>query len=75
MIAIRSLIDQVVSLPVKLLNNEYALRRYARLSGRELFVRFSAHAFRGLMSICVFSYFPFGFEGRMWDLIVSVPDH
>ena len=21
------------------------------------------------------SYFPFGFEGRMWDLIVSVPDH
>ena len=22
----------------------------------------------------VFSYFPFGFEGRMWDLIVSVPD-
>ena len=27
------------------------------------------------MSIYVFSYFPFGFEGRMWDLIVSVPDH
>ena len=24
---------------------------------------------------CIFSYFPFGFEGRMWDLIVSVPDH
>ena len=23
----------------------------------------------------LFSYFPFGFEGRMWDLIVSVPDH
>ena len=23
----------------------------------------------------VFSYFPFGFKGRMWDLIVSVPDH
>ena len=20
-------------------------------------------------------YFPFGFEGRMWDVIVSVPDH
>ena len=20
-------------------------------------------------------YFPFGFEGRMWDLIESVPDH
>ena len=27
------------------------------------------------LSIYVFSYFPFGFEGRMWDLIVSVPDH
>ena len=23
----------------------------------------------------VFSYSPFGFDGRMWDLIVSVPDH
>ena len=30
---------------------------------------------RKLRSIYVFSYFPFGFEGRMWDLIVSVPDH
>ena len=28
-----------------------------------------------LPSIYVFSYFPFGFEGRMWDLIVSVPNH
>ena len=28
-----------------------------------------------LLSIYVFSYFPYGFEGRMWDLIVSVPDH
>ena len=28
-----------------------------------------------LLSIYVFSYFPFGFEGRMWDLIASVPDH
>ena len=25
--------------------------------------------------LTVFSYFPFGFEGRMWDLIVSVPNH
>ena len=25
--------------------------------------------------IYVFSNFPFGFGGRMWDLIVSVPDH
>ena len=28
------------------------------------------------IALCiVFSYFPFGFEGRIWDLIVSVPDH
>ena len=46
-----------------------------RLFGRELFVLFAAGAFRGLSSICVFSYFPFGFGGGMWDLIVSVPDH
>ena len=36
---------------------------------------FTASAFRKLSSIYVFSYFPFGFEGRIWDLIVSVPDH
>ena len=42
---------------------------------KELFVRFTASAFRKLLSIYVFSYFPFGFEGRMWDLGVSVPDH
>ena len=45
------------------------------LSGKELFIRFTASAFRKLLSIYVFSCFPFGFEGRMWDLIVSVPDH
>ena len=45
------------------------------LFGKELFIRFTASAFRKLLSIYVFSYFPFGFEGRMWDLIVSVPDH
>ena len=28
-----------------------------------------------LLSIFVFSFFPFGFEDRMWDLIVSIPDH
>ena len=44
------------------------------LSGKELFIRFTAGAFCKL-SIYVFSYFPFGFEGRIWDLIVSVPDH
>ena len=41
----------------------------------KLFIRFTARAFRKLLSIYVFSYFPFGFEGRMWDLIVLLPDH
>ena len=45
------------------------------LFGKELFIRFTASTFRKLPSMYVFSYFPFGFEGRMWDLIVSVPDH
>ena len=40
-----------------------------------LFILFAASAFRKLSSIYVFSYFPFGFEGGIWDLIVSVPDH
>ena len=31
--------------------------------------------FRKLPSFYVFSYFPFGFESIMLDLIVSVPDH
>ena len=38
-------------------------------------ILFAESAFRKLLSIYVFSYFPFGFEGRIWDLIVSVPDH
>ena len=48
---------------------------YVSLFGKELFILFAASAFRKLSSIYVFSYFPFGFEGRIWDLIVSVPDH
>ena len=31
--------------------------------------------FHKLLSVYVFSYFPFGFEGRIWDLIGSVSDH
>ena len=42
---------------------------------KELFIRLTASAFRNLLSIYVFSYFPFRFEGRIWDLIVMVPDH
>ena len=45
------------------------------MSGKELFIRFTARAFRKLLSFYVFNYFPFRFEGRIWDLIVSVPDH
>ena len=45
------------------------------LFGKELFIRFTASVFCKLPSIYVFSYFPIGFEGRIWDLIVSVPDH
>ena len=43
--------------------------------GGVLFVQFASGAFHKLLLVCVFSYFPFGSEGRMWDLIVSVPDH
>ena len=45
------------------------------MPGKGLFIRFTARAFRKVLLIYVFSYFPFGFEGRIWDLIVSVPDH
>ena len=54
---------------------KYQLIKYSVGFGKELFIRFTAIAFRKLPSIYVFSYVPFGFEGRMWDLIVSVPDH
>ena len=42
--------------------------------GKELFIRFTVRDFRKLLSIYVFNYFPFVFEGRIWDMIVSVPD-
>ena len=45
------------------------------LSGKELFIRFTARAFHKLLSIYVFSYLPFGIECRIWNLIVSVPNH
>ena len=41
----------------------------------EMGVNSTEHAFCKLLSVYVFSYFPFGFEGRMWDLILSFPDH
>ena len=54
------------------------LPRYTTLNLFPLFIAFSqvkSCSFGLLRSIYVFSYFPFGFEGRMWDLIVSVLDH
>ena len=45
------------------------------LFGKELFIQFTASVFRKLPSVYVFSYFPFGFWGRMLALIVSGPDH
>ena len=51
------------------------LIRFDRVSSHVANFNARNSAFRKLPSIYVFSYFPFGFEGRMWDLIVSVPDH
>ena len=45
------------------------------LSGKELLIRLPRVPF---VNCCQFMYLvvsPFDFEGRMWDLIVSVPDH
>ena len=39
--------------------------------GQSMTMTFGIHK----ASIYVFSYFPFGFEGRICDRIVSVPDH
>ena len=46
-----------------------------QLPGRELFIRFTARVFRKLLSVYVVIYFPFGFGGGIWGLIISVPDH
>ena len=43
--------------------------------GKSCLFGFTSNAFRKLLSVYILSYFPFGFEGRMWDLIVSVPNH
>ena len=54
---------------------KYKYRQQEQVTVKELFILFAASAFRKLSPIYVFNYFPFGFEGRIWDLIVSVPDH
>ena len=43
--------------------------------GKSCSFGFTARAFRKQLSINVFSSFPFAFEDRIWDVIVSVPDH
>ena len=74
----RSLYDNMLNLNLAIMLVTYFVnfrKLNDHLFGKELFIRFTASAFRKLSSIYVFSYFPFGFEGRMWNLIVSVPDH
>ena len=41
-----------------------------------MFIRFTVRVFRERLSVCVCALsFPFGIEGRMWDVIVFIPDH
>ena len=40
-----------------------------------MFIQFTVSVFRERLSIYVCASLPFGFEGRMWDLIVIAPDH
>ena len=48
---------------------------HIQFENKELFIRFTTRAFRKPLSLYVFSYFPFGYGDRTWDLLVSVPDH
>ena len=43
--------------------------------GKELFIRLTARVFRRRWSNFVCPSFPFGIEGRMWGVIVLIPDH
>ena len=38
-------------------------------------MRFTVCSFRDRVSVCICASFPFGFEGRIWNLIVLVPDY
>ena len=62
----------IVSNPPNLLNQSSNATSNISLNNSK---KIKPSAFRKLSSVYVFSYFPFGFEGRIWDLIVSVPDH
>ena len=67
--------DLIVSVPDHCLSFYFEVEQFRPSFQTALFILFAASAFLKLSSIYVFSYFPFGFEGRIWDLIVSVPDH
>ena len=43
--------------------------------GKELFTRLTVRVFRGRLSNFVCVLFPFGIEGRVWVVIVLIPDH
>ena len=43
--------------------------------GKEMFILLTMRVFRERLSNCVLASFSFAFEGRMWDLIVLVPDY
>ena len=38
-------------------------------------MRFTVCSFRDRVSVCMCASFPFGFEGRIWNLIGLVPDY
>ena len=43
---------------------------------KELFIPFTARAFLyTAVNLCIYVFFSFDFEGRIWDLILSVHDH
>ena len=42
---------------------------------KELFIRFTVLVSWSFVNFCVWPSFPFGIEGRMWDVIVLIPGH
>ena len=56
-------------------NEEYFRKKYVCYKTTRLILFTVIFRKLKLLSIYVFSYFPFVFEGRMLDLIVSIPDH
>ena len=55
--------------------NEVQQNLRTRLGSRKTGLSTTPPVFRKLLSVYVFSYFPFGFEGRIGELIVLVPDY